>query len=257
MIYIIALICLLALYKLVIIAKFCNNPYKVKLIVGSKGSGKSLLTSLLASEFIGNIYSNMSIGYPLDMESYWTKSYPYDSLLIIDEAAVYHSNRDFKSMQNGCIEFYKMARKNHLNIILTSQTMDIDKKIRDLCDDITVCTRLGPLVCATPYKACISMVTTAEGGHSLENDVKKAGFPRLYWIPEAVRKTDKLGYDTDQMLSKDGSMVAGSASGEVVKYEEDKAAEFSAAASAVAKDPELSRYFGRAADFRAGQQKKK
>lgn len=184
------------------ISKFCNNPYTLKLIVGSKGSGKSLLLAKIANSFDGPIYSNMGIGYELQPD-YWKQNFPQGSLIIIDEMGVVHSNRAFKEMPWEAIEWYKMQRKRRLTVVCSSQTMDVDKKIRDLCDRIIVVKRYSFLCVARGYKACISLVPTKEGGHDLVNDLKLIGLHSIYTIPKTVSVTEKLGYATEQIISKD------------------------------------------------------
>ena len=125
MLYGILVFCVCWLF--VYIDKYCKNPYKLEAVVGSKGSGKSLYMSRVADRWLrsnrGLIYSNMGIGYELQAE-YWKQTFVPDSLILIDEIGVLHSNRDFKSMPREAVEFFKMQRKYHLTIIVSSQTMD-------------------------------------------------------------------------------------------------------------------------------------
>ena len=185
------------------ISSFTKNPYTLKLIVGSKGSGKSLLLAQIANDFRGRVYSNMDIGYELEKE-YWKQDFPQDSLIIIDEIGVIHSNRDFKSMPREAIEWYKMQRKRRLTVVVSSQTMDVDKKIRDLCDRIIVVNRYSFLCVARAYKAVIKMGTNAQGEEDLVNGIKMLGVHKIYSIPRAVRISEKVGYKTEQIISKEG-----------------------------------------------------
>lgn len=170
MLYGILIFCVCWLF--VYIDNYCKNPYKLEAVVGSKGSGKSLYMSRVADRWLrsnkGLIYSNMGIGYELDAE-YWKQTFLPDSLILIDEIGVLHSNRDFKSMPREAVEFFKMQRKYHLTIIVSSQTMDFDKKIRDLCDRIYLCNRIGWFCRLTPYRSCIAMEHRPEGGQELVN----------------------------------------------------------------------------------------
>lgn len=197
---IIILLCAILFYH-VRIAKFTRNPYTLKLVVGSKGSGKSLLLAQIANEFRGRVYSNMGIGEDLPVK-YWEYEYPQDSLILIDEIGVIHSNRDFKSMPRDAIEWYKMQRKRRLTVVCSSQTMDVDKKIRDLCDRIIVVNRFSWFCIARAYKAVIKMEQKPEGGEDLVNSVKLLGIHKIYAIPKAVRQTEHLGYKTEQIITK-------------------------------------------------------
>lgn len=188
------------------IFKYCRSPYYLHLVVGSKGSGKSLYMSKIADEWLknrrGDIYSNMGIGFPL-AEKYWEQEYPPDTLILIDEIGVIHPDRDFKSFPYACMEWYKMSRKRRLTIVCSSQTMDVDKKIRMLCDRIYVCNKIGFLCCMTPYRAAITMVENEEKGHDLINDLKKSGKRIFYTVPKTALQTEKLGYETEQIISKE------------------------------------------------------
>lgn len=183
------------------INKFTRNPYTLRMVVGSKGSGKSLLLAQIANDFRGSVYSNMDIGYELP-DRYWEYDFPQDSLIIIDEIGVIHSNRDFKTMPREAIEWYKMQRKRRLTVVVSSQTMDVDKKIRDLCDKIIVVNRRSIWCVATAYKSVIKMGLNEAGEEALVNGMKRLGLYKLYSIPRAVRISEKVGYKTEQIISK-------------------------------------------------------
>ena len=202
---IIILFLVLALcYAVSYILRYCYNPYTLHLVVGSKGSGKSLYMSKVADQWLrdhrGEVYSNMGIGFPLS-EKYWEMNFPPDSLILIDEIGVLHPDRGFKTFPFECMEWYKMSRKRRLTIVCSSQTMDVDKKIRMLCDKIFVCRKVGFLCMMTPYRAAISMVENDEKGHDLVNDLRRSGRRVFYSIPKTALVTEKLGYETEQIIS--------------------------------------------------------
>ena len=208
MIYIVCILFLLLVLLYFKCAKFCVNPYVLYCVVGSKGSGKSLFLSQFANDWVknhkGDVFSNMDIGFPLS-DKYWEDSYPYGSLILIDEIGVLHPDRNFKTFPQDCMEWYKMSRKRGLTIVCSSQTMDFDKKIRMLCDRLFVCSRHSWFTFAVPYQACISTVETPDGGHDLVNDVRKAGLPKVLIIPRIVHDANRLGYQTEQIIKKDAS----------------------------------------------------
>lgn len=191
-------------YKFWDISRYTRNPYTLKIIVGSKGSGKSLLLAKIANDHRGQVYSNMGIGFDLEPE-YWRQTFPPDSLILIDEIGVIHSNRDFKSMPREAIEWYKMQRKNRLTVVVSSQTMDIDKKIRDLADRIILVRRHGFFCVARSYISTITMVQTPDGGHDLVNDIKLSGLYKVYSIPKTGSLMEKLGYKTEQIITKENN----------------------------------------------------
>ena len=175
--FLIALV--VCIWLFVYIMRWCRNRYYLHMVVGSKGSGKSLYMARAANRWYkkrkGEVYSNMGIGYDLPQE-YWKVTFPPDSLILIDEVGVLHGNRDFKSFPPELIEWYKMQRKRRLTIVVSSQTMDVDKKIRDLCDCIFVCQKIGFFCMMKPYRSRIAMVQRMEdGGRDLVNDIAPAG----------------------------------------------------------------------------------
>lgn len=194
----------LLFWSFMYIQRYCHNPYTLHLIVGSKGSGKSLYMSRVADEWLekhrGEVFSNMGVGTALK-EKYWLDTYPPDSLILIDEIGVIHPDRGFKTFPAECAEWYKMSRKRRLTIVVSSQVMDVDKKIRMLCDKIFVCKRIGFVCMMTPYRACITMVETEDRGHDLVNDIKRSGSRVFYTIPKTALVTEKLGYETEQIIS--------------------------------------------------------
>lgn len=205
--YIALILLLICIYLFMYIVRWCRNRYYLYAIVGSKGSGKSLYMARAANKWIkrrrGEVYSNMGIGNELAAE-YWKVSYPPDSLILIDEVGVLHGNRDFKSFPQELIEWFKMQRKRRLTVIVSSQTMDFDKKVRDLCDAIYVCQKIGFVCMMRPFKSRITMVQRMEdGGRDLVNDVAPGGMPKFYTIPRTADLTQTLGYKTEQIIAKD------------------------------------------------------
>lgn len=204
--FLILFLCALCAYLACYILRWCRNKYYLHMIVGSKGSGKSLYMARAANKWFkarrGEVYSNMGIGNELPLE-YWKVNYPPDTLILIDEVGVIHGNRDFKSFPPQLIEWYKMQRKRRLTVVVSSQTMDVDKKIRDLCDCIFVCQKIGWVCMMKPFRSRIAMVQRNEdGGRDLVNDIAPAGLPRFYTIPRTADLTQTLGYKTEQIISK-------------------------------------------------------
>jgi hypothetical protein len=180
------------------ITKWCRNPYKLYAIIGGKGSGKTMYQAKIGSKYCGIVYSNIGIGQPLQDE-YWNQEFEPESLILIDEVGVLHSNRNFKSFPQEAVEWYKMQRKRKLRVILSSQNMDFDKKIRDMCDFLCVAKRFGFIVVVQKYKSTVELVRDIEtGGYRLTDTEKAAGILSIFTIP----KTSKtVVYDTDQLIT--------------------------------------------------------
>ena len=176
-------------YLLYVVLRWCSNPYKLGLVCGRKGSGKSLYLAYLANRHKGFVYSNMGVGLPL-CPFYWEDNYPAGSLLIIDEAGLVHDNRDFKNFPAEAIEFYKQHRKKQVSIILASQSVDVDKKIRQLLDYLIIAKKFGFLIQLTTYSRMIKVAQSAEQGTCLMDVEKRVGLPKFITIPRNAHLYD-------------------------------------------------------------------
>lgn len=153
------------------------NPYKLIMIFGKKGSGKSTTLTKLAlqhikagwtvysTEFIpGTYYINPAdigkvqlVDYnfvPFNPDNYKglvrllkiliNKIIPHKPkiLLLVDEVGMIWDNRDFKNFRPEVRNFFKLQRHYHVKCYLFSQTFDIDKKLRDLTDSMYLITNV-------------------------------------------------------------------------------------------------------------------
>lgn len=119
------------------------NPYKLVFVFGKKGSGKSTLIQKLSNKYYKNgwtVYSteeslNPEI-LPIDPKNIYNYEFPEHSCIFIDEVSLIWDNRDFKSMDKKVIEWFRYQRHHKCRVFLFSQTFDIDKKLRDLTDEM-------------------------------------------------------------------------------------------------------------------------
>lgn len=104
---------------------------------GVPGSGKTTLASWLAKKAIKrgiNVYSNVPINGTLklnpkeDLGKYLIE----ECLVIIDEAGLEHSNREFRTFSKDNRYFYKMHRHYRAKVAVFSQADDMDIVIRNL-----------------------------------------------------------------------------------------------------------------------------
>ena len=63
-----------------------------------------------------------------------------ESIILIDEVGMVWDNRDYKNFKPQTRDFFKLQRHAKLKIYLFSQTFDIDKKLRDLTDEMYLLT---------------------------------------------------------------------------------------------------------------------
>lgn len=119
------------------------NPYKLIFIFGKKGSGKSTLLEKLCYKWYKrgwHIYSteaNDKNSYRLiEPRRLYEYDFPENSCIFIDEVSLIWDNRDFKNMDKKIVEWFRYQRHHKCRVYLFSQTFDIDKKLRDLADEM-------------------------------------------------------------------------------------------------------------------------
>ena len=132
----------------VFIALFCYvtrnyvNPYKLIFVFGKKGSGKSTLLTKLAVRYSKKkwtVYTTENISGThniTDPKQIYKMDFPERSCILIDEVSLIWDNRDFKSMDKRVVEWFRYQRHHKCRVYFFSQTFDIDKKLRDLADDM-------------------------------------------------------------------------------------------------------------------------
>ena len=128
------------------IRKF-SNPYKLTMVFGKKGAGKTTLLTKIAIKYLKEgyrVFSNVEIFgcYKLDPADIGFVQYPPNSVLLIDEVSLIWDNRNFKSFKPEVAKYFRLMRHYKNIIFLFSQNFDIDKKIRDLCDQMYLASNL-------------------------------------------------------------------------------------------------------------------
>ena len=108
------------------------NPYKLTMIFGKKGSGKSTTLTRIAYEASKagkQIYANIPLpnAHVISEADIGFYNIPPDSVLIIDEAGMVWDNRHFKNFKPDVRDWFKLQRHHRVRVYLASQTFDIDK----------------------------------------------------------------------------------------------------------------------------------
>lgn len=138
-------VAILALYHFA--TKKYINPYKLTMVFGKKGSGKSTLMVRLAYRYLANgwdVYCTERLDgcYYIDYNDIGFKQIPPNSVLLVDEVGMIWDNRNYKSFKAEVRDWFKLQRHYKVKVFLFSQTFDIDKKLRDLTDDMYLCTNV-------------------------------------------------------------------------------------------------------------------
>lgn len=124
------------------------NPYKLTMIFGKKGSGKSTLMVRMAYEYLAagwTVFCTERLDgcVHIDYNDIGFKQIPPNSLLLVDEVGMIWDNRNFKNFKTEVRDWFKLQRHYKVKVVLFSQTFDIDKKLRDLTDDMYLCTNVA------------------------------------------------------------------------------------------------------------------
>lgn len=121
-----------------------SNPYRLYMVFGKKGSGKSTYMCKLAIQYHRRgrqVYSNTPLPYAtlIDVSTLGQFCPPEDSVLLIDEVGMIWDNRNFKAFRTDVRDYFKLQRHYRNIVYLFSQTFDIDLKLRNLTDAMYLC----------------------------------------------------------------------------------------------------------------------
>lgn len=144
--FLFSLIGLLLLYH--VATKKYLNPYRLTMVFGKKGSGKSTLMVKLAYKYLSkgwNVFCTEKLDgcYWINYKDIGYKYIPPKSLLLIDEAGMLYDNRDFKDFKPAVRDWFKLQRHYEVRVYMFSQSFDVDKKLRDLTDDMYLVTNVA------------------------------------------------------------------------------------------------------------------
>lgn len=122
--------------------RFCSkyrNPYKLIMIFGKKGSGKTTLITKLALKALKrteNVYCTIHVPGTRYFDAIHIGKYnfPPESVVFIDEVGMIWDNRDYKNFRPEVRDWFKLQRHNRVTVYLFSQTFDVDVKLRNLTD---------------------------------------------------------------------------------------------------------------------------
>lgn len=124
------------------------NPYRLTMVFGKKGSGKSTLMVKLAYKYLAkgwNVFCTEKLDgcFWIDYKDIGYKLIPPKSLLLIDEVGMLYDNRDFKNFKPAVRDWFKLQRHYKVRVYMFSQSFDVDKKLRDLTDDMYLVTNVA------------------------------------------------------------------------------------------------------------------
>ena len=120
-----------------------RNPYKLYMVFGKKGSGKTTLMTKLSIQYRKKgwqVYSDRELPgcYQFKTEDFGKVSFPPNALILVDEVGLVWDNRNFKSFPEHVKVYFKYQRQYRHVVYLFSQSFDVDKKIRDMTDHLYI-----------------------------------------------------------------------------------------------------------------------
>lgn len=162
------------------------NPYKLYMVVGKKGSGKSTMLVRLAYEHLRkgwSVYSTEKLPgcYHIKYTDIGMYNIPPGSVLLVDEVGMIWDNRKYKEFPDHLRNWFKYQRHEGVKVYLFSQTFDVDKKIRDLTDNMyLVSNKLRVFAYAKRIIKVPDLIKPSAEGPARLDDVLK--FDSLLWF---------------------------------------------------------------------------
>lgn len=122
-----------------------RNPYKLVMVFGKKGSGKTTFLTKTALKSIRkgkSVYSTVPVpgAVLFDVDDVGKFTFPPESVVLIDEVGMIWDNRNYKNFRTDVRDYFKLQRQYRNTVYLFSQTFDVDVKLRNLTDAMYLCT---------------------------------------------------------------------------------------------------------------------
>lgn len=162
------------------------NPYKTYMIIGKKGSGKTSTMTRLIYEHIRkgwNVYCTDH--YPgttyIPVDKIGKAYIQPNSVLFVDEVGMVWDCRKHKEFPDYLRDFFKLSRHYKIKIYMFSQTFDVDKKIRDLTDNMYLINNVARVFAYGKriIKVPDLVKPSAEGSARLDDVLK---FDSFFWF---------------------------------------------------------------------------
>ena len=195
-----------------------RNPYRLIMVFGKKGSGKTTFIVKMTHKYLKKgfrVYSTVPVpgAYLFDVSKIGFCDFPPESVIFIDEVGMIWDNRNFKSFKTEVRDYFKLQRHYRHTVYLFSQSFDVDIKLRNLTDSMYLIKNyLNVISVARRVNRSITIVhPSGEGESRIADDMDFApllafwAFPiRLTWVPAWTRyfnsfEVPKLG-ELDSVL---------------------------------------------------------
>ncbi len=176
---------LVAMIPFIYLCRKYRNPFKLYMVFGKKGSGKTTFLAKTAYQYLKKgypVYSTESIPgvIKFDVSEIGYVTFPENSVILIDEVGMIWDNRQFKNFKTEVRDYFKFQRHERHIVYLFSQTFDIDVKLRNLTDGMYLCVcKFGWLSIARKIKRSITLVHPQGDSESrIADDLE---FEPIFW----------------------------------------------------------------------------
>lgn len=195
-----------------------RNPYRLIMVFGKKGSGKTTLIVKLSQKYIKRgikVYSTVPVpgAYLFDVKQIGFAMFDPGAVIFIDEVGMIWDNRNFKAFLTEVRDYFKLQRHYRHTVYLFSQSFDVDIKLRNLTDSMYLTrTFFNVISVARRVNRSITIVhPSGEGESRIADDLDFApllafwSFPvRVTWIPAWTRYFDS--FEVPELGSLDAAL---------------------------------------------------
>lgn len=150
-----------------------RNPYKLILVFGKKGAGKSTLMTKLSLKYAKKgrpVYCNSYVcgTHLFNVDDLGRYSFPENAVIMIDEVGMIWDNRNYKNFRTDVRDYFKLQRHHKNTVYMFSQSFDIDKKLRDLTDRMYLVTNI--FNCFSVARGIQKNITISHGDRNQSGD---------------------------------------------------------------------------------------
>ena len=141
-----------------------RNPFKLYMVFGKKGSGKTTFLAKTAYKYLKKGYPVYSTERIAGVKQFHESqigyvTFPENSVILMDEVGMIWDNRNYKNFKEEVRNYFKFQRHERHTVYLFSQTFDVDVKLRNLTDGLYLCTcKFGWLSIARKISRSVTLV---------------------------------------------------------------------------------------------------
>ena len=140
--------------------------------------------------------------------------FPPNSCILIDEVGMIWDNRHFKNFDTNVRDWFKLQRHRKCRVFLFSQTFDVDKKIRDLTDEMYLVEKKFRVFSYSKriLKRTVLNKSTADSPSRLDEDLEFdslllfwCGSRKFTFIPKYIKYFDS--FEAPRLKDREFDMV--------------------------------------------------